>query len=53
MKNKSYNFRIYPNKTQQELLAKTFGSNRFIYNQMLNERIETYHDSDINAEIIK
>lgn len=34
--------RIYPNKRQQVLIEKTFGCCRFIYNQMLNERIEVY-----------
>ena len=29
-----YRFRIYPNKIQQELFAKTFGCVRFVYNKM-------------------
>ena len=33
-----YRFRIYPNKIQQELFAKTFGCVRFVYNRMLAER---------------
>ncbi|MGN8964476.1 helix-turn-helix domain-containing protein [Bariatricus sp. HCP28S3_D3] len=28
--NKAYKFRIYPDKKQEELLAKTFGCCRFI-----------------------
>lgn len=39
---KTYKFRLYPNKTQEILLNKTFGCTRFVYNQMLAERKETY-----------
>lgn len=39
---KAYKFRIYPNKRQKELLAKTFGCCRFIYNHYLAKRIELY-----------
>ena len=39
---KAYKYRIYPNKGQKELLAKTFGCCRFVYNHFLNRRIETY-----------
>jgi len=38
----SYKYRIYPTKEQEVLLNKTFGCNRFIWNQMLNERIKVY-----------
>ena len=37
-----YRFRIYPNKIQQELFAKTFGCVRFVYNRMLAEKKECY-----------
>lgn len=30
---KSYKFRMYPNRTQEVLLAKTFGCNRFVWNK--------------------
>ena len=40
--NKAYKFRLYPNNQQQYLLDKTFGCCRFIYNQMLAERINIY-----------
>ena len=33
--NTAYRFRIYPNREQEVLLAKTFGCCRFLYNQML------------------
>ena len=41
---KAYKYRIYPNKRQKELLAKTFGCCRFVYNHFLNKRIETYQN---------
>ena len=41
---KAYKYRIYPNKRQKELLAKTFGCCRFVYNHFLNKRIETYQE---------
>lgn len=39
---KSYKFRLYPTKEQEVLLAKHFGSCRFIYNHYLNERKNAY-----------
>lgn len=42
---KAYKFRIYPNKYQKQLINKTFGCCRFIYNHYLAERIETYNTS--------
>ena len=39
---KAIKIRLYPNKKQQELIEKTFGCTRFIYNQMLAERIKVY-----------
>ncbi len=42
---KTYKFRIYPNKTQEILIQKTFGCVRFVYNHFLNKRIETYEKS--------
>lgn len=39
---KAFKLRIYPNKTQQILLAKTFGCVRYVYNHFLAKRIETY-----------
>jgi len=41
-KNKAYKYRIYPSPLQKELLAKTFGCVRFIYNKMLTDKIEHY-----------
>lgn len=42
---KSYKFRIYPNKTQQELIQKTFGCCRFVYNYYLDKRIQAYKEN--------
>lgn len=39
---KSYKYRIYPNKTQQELIQKTLGCTRFVYNYFLNKKINLY-----------
>ena len=40
--NRTYKFRLYPNKGQSELLAKHFGCSRFVYNYFLNQRKEQY-----------
>ena len=40
--NKAYKFRIYPSNEQIELIEKTFGCTRFIYNHFLNQRIKIY-----------
>ena len=39
---KSYKFKIAPNNEQKELLAKHFGSCRFVFNYYLNNRKESY-----------
>lgn len=39
---KAYKYRIYPNKKQQELINKTFGCCRFVYNHYLDKRIKAY-----------
>lgn len=43
--NKSYKFRIYPNKEQQELIQKTFGCCRFVFNYYLSKREKEYKES--------
>ena len=40
--NRTFRFRLYPNRKQTELLAKHFGCTRFVYNTFLNQRIEQY-----------
>ena len=34
---KAYKFRLYPNDNQKELIHKTFGCTRFVYNHFLNK----------------
>lgn len=41
---KAYKFRIYPNKEQKNLIQKTFGCARFVYNYYLAKRIELYEN---------
>ena len=40
--NIAYRFRIYPTEEQKILLGKTFGCCRFLYNHMLNDKIQEY-----------
>lgn len=42
----TYKFRIYPNKMQQELIEKTFGCCRFVYNQLLDKKIKLYQNDN-------
>lgn len=39
---KSFRYRIYPTEAQQILFNKTFGCVRFIYNKMLEDKLEYY-----------
>ena len=39
---RAYKFRIYPNRKQKELIVKTFGCSRFVYNYYLSEKIKMY-----------
>lgn len=49
--NKAYKFRLYPNKGQKELLAKTFGCCRFVYNKMLGEKIDYYKETGKSLKV--
>lgn len=42
---KSYKYRLYPNKKQQEFFAKCFGCARFIYNRILADKIKYYEET--------
>ena len=42
---KAYKFRMYPNNNQKELIDKTLGCNRFIYNYFLDRRIKEYKEN--------
>jgi len=39
---KAYHFRIYPNRMQRELIHKTFGCCRYVFNHFLAKRKEVY-----------
>ena len=43
---KAYKFRIYPNKTQEVLLTKTFGSVRYAWNNW----VELFNDKEVAIE---
>lgn len=43
---KSFKYRIYPNTKQKELIQKTFGCTRFVYNYYLNKRKELYENDE-------
>lgn len=43
---RAYKYRIYPNKRQQELIIKTFGCTRFVYNYFLDLRIKKYNEEN-------
>ena len=46
MANKAIKYRIYPNKEQRDLILKTFGCSRFVYNYMLEESIKAYENGE-------
>lgn len=41
---KSYKFRIYPSKEQEQKIQQTFGCCRFVYNHYLEKRINWYKE---------
>ena len=43
--NKAYKFRLYPNKSQQQVLQSHFGAVRFIYNYFLEKKIKVYKET--------
>ncbi len=43
--NKAYKFRIYPNKKQEILIAKTIGCSRFVFNHFLALWNDTYKEA--------
>ena len=50
---KSYKYRIYPNEKQKEIIAKTFGCCRFVYNKYLAEKIKLYKTEKKNITYVK
>ena len=45
MANRAFEFRIYPNRAQKELLAKTFGCVRMVYNHYLDRKKQLWEES--------
>ena len=50
IRQKAYKFRLYPNPEQMILFEKTFGCSRFIWNQMLADKIDYYKET---GELLK
>ena len=50
---KAYKFRLYPNKTQEILIQKTFGCVRFVYNYFLDKRITAYKEDKVTLTFNK
>ena len=48
--NKSFKYRLYPNKEQGLLIQKTFGCCRFIYNKMLADKIAYYQETKLSLK---
>ena len=44
-RHKSYKFRLYPTEKQMMMFEKTFGCSRFIWNQMLADKIAYYKET--------
>lgn len=53
IRRKAYKFYLLPNWDQQQYFAKCFGSVRFLYNQMLEERISLYQQYKDDKEALK
>lgn len=45
----AYRFRIYPDESQKDLILKTFGCKRWVFNHFLADRIETYKTSGLSV----
>ena len=46
MANKAYIYRIYPDQMQEQLMQKTFGCCRFVYNSLLTLQEERYKSGE-------
>ena len=44
MTNRAYEFRIYPNREQRQLIARTFGCVRLAYNHCLDKKKQLWQD---------
>ena len=50
---KGYKARIYPSRKQQDILNRTFGSCRFVYNHFLAERQRSYKEDGVTLSYVK
>lgn len=50
---RAYKYRIYPNKKQQELIRKTFGCTRYVYNYYLDKRKKLYEVDKTSYTYVK
>lgn len=48
---KGYQFRLYPDKKQRELINKNIGSSRYIYNYFLNRKDTYYKETNQNLSL--
>ena len=48
---KAYKLRIYPTDLQRELIEKTFGCTRYVYNNFLAERKNKYEESKTKVHV--
>jgi len=46
LNHKSYKFRIYPTKDQEQYLAQCFGAKRFVYNHFLYQNNQRYQNKE-------
>ena len=51
--NKSFKVRIYPNRKQIQLIEKTFGCVRYVYNYMLNLKQKAYNIFELKLNYVK
>jgi putative transposase len=49
---KAYKFRIYPNRVQENLIRRTFGCSRYVYNRYLAKRKEAYETDKVTLNYI-
>ena len=47
---KAYKFILYPSKEQQELINKTLGCTRFVYNTFLSQKEKLYKETKITKQ---
>ena len=53
MKERAYKYRIYPTTEQAELLSRTFGCVRFVYNSILKWRTDAFYNEQIKVNYNK